>query len=109
MRDAESDESKSRTTGALSQAELTVPKRRAEEMPEADRERFHDGVYSGPGQGAAPGNTDVGGADTGRMEEHPKMGTTGTSTGSAVAGGSIDRSSAGSEQDRSIDSAKDNG
>lgn len=100
--DKESDEAKRRTTSATSQDELKVPRTRKEDLPEADRKDFHDGVYSGPGHGVAPGHTDTGGADTSAMEEHPKMGSTGETTGDATAGGSIDRSSPLSDMDRQL-------
>jgi hypothetical protein len=97
--DDQTDEARRRTTSATSQGELKVPRTRKEDLPEADRDDFHNGVYSGPGTGVAPGHTDTGGADTSSMEEHPKMGTTGETVGGTSAGGSIDRSSSLSDMD----------
>lgn len=102
-RDRQSDASKERTTPATSQDELPVPTPDRDDLPEADRKDVHEGVYRGPGTGVAPAHTDTGGADTSRMEEHPRLGTTGETQGPAVAGGSVDRSSEGAEADRSID------
>jgi hypothetical protein len=100
--DDQTDEARRRTPSATSQGELKVPKTRKEDLPEADRKDFHNGVYSGPGTGVAPGHTDTGGADTSAMEEHPKMGTTGETAGDVPAGGSIDRSSPLSDMDRQL-------
>ena len=101
-RDEQTDLSQARTTGATSQDELKVPRTEREDLPEADRADFHDGVYSGPGTGVAPGRTDTGGADDRDPATHPKMGTTGGSSGEPVAGGSLDRSSAGSDADQEL-------
>lgn len=102
-RDDQSAASKGRTTDITSQDRLKVPSTEREDLPEADRKNFRNGVFTGSGTGVAPGNTDVGGADTRSMEEHPKMGTTGETTGRSVSGGSIDRSSSGSDRDAGID------
>jgi hypothetical protein len=109
IRDLQSEASRERTSTALSQDELPEPHTTREQVPEADRDRFHDGVYSGTGTGAGiGGSTDTGGADTSRMEAHPRMGTTDDSTtGRAVAGGSVERSSAMSDDDARLDRQRD--
>jgi hypothetical protein len=71
-------------------------------MPEAERKDFHNSVYSGPGTGAGPAHTSTGGADTSGMEENPRLGTTDSTTGTAPAGGSIDRSSPMCDEDQHL-------
>ena len=72
-----SREAEKRTNNATSQADLPEPKLRKEDLPEADRERFKNGVYTGTGTGAGPGgSTDTGGADTTSMSDQARMGTT---------------------------------
>jgi hypothetical protein len=66
-----------RSNTASSQSELPKPKTRREDMPEADRDRFHDGVYSGTGTGAGPGgSTATGGADASSMNDRSRPGST---------------------------------
>jgi hypothetical protein len=102
--DLQSDESKERTTGITSQDELRVPRITRDDLPEADRKDFKNGVYSGPGTGAALGSTaETGGADTWDPESHPRMGTTDGTRGSGVPGGSIEHSSPMTDQFANID------
>ena len=77
IKDDTSPESKTRTNNVTSQGDLTEPRLQKEDMPEADRGRFQDGVYTGTGTGAGPGSsTDTGGADTSTMEGRARLGTT---------------------------------
>lgn len=75
--DEQSEASRRRTTAATSQGDLTRPRLKKEDMPQADQKRYNDGVYRGTGTGAGPGgSTDTGGADTSTMEGQARMGTT---------------------------------
>lgn len=77
IKDLTSQEAKDRTNTVTSQGDLPEPRLMKEDMPEADRDRFKDGVYSGSGTGAGPGgSTDTGGADTSSMEGNARLGTT---------------------------------
>jgi hypothetical protein len=75
--DAQSDDSLRMTNNVTSQADLPVPRMTKEDLPEADRRNFKDGVYTGTGTGAGPGgSTHTGGADTTSMEGQARLGTT---------------------------------
>ena len=77
VKDMTSQASEQRTNTATSQGDLPEPRLKKEDLPEADRHRFKDGVYSGSGTGAGPGgSTDTGGADTTSMEDRARLGTT---------------------------------
>lgn len=81
IKNALSDEAKARTTNVQSQGDLSVPEMKKGDMPEADRDNFNDGVYTGTGTGAGPGgSTDTGGADTTTMEDNARLGTTDRTT-----------------------------
>ncbi len=72
-----SDDAERWTNNASSQADLPEPRVKKEDLPQADQDRFKDGVYSGTGTGAGPGgSTNTGGADTTTMEGQPRLGTT---------------------------------